>query len=385
MKIKSIFHYTFWGICLMVFAVFFLERLNLFAQSNPASPEIQELIQKLADEEKRHKAEYQLKKLGRKVVPDLISALKHENQNIRYFSARLLGQIGDPRAIPALIEAHKDETIAYEVTRALATIGGPKVVPTLLKGLKHENEWRRASAAKWLGAIGDSRAIKPLMALLKEDKEWCVRAAAASALGSFRWPEVRSSLEQAKDDDPNWRVYRAARKALRKIKGDWLFRDRELKAYWHLSVLRKYLEPPEGREEFIRSHLAQPEPVAWSPTKEAFATQEEMERAKERLIDMGEPAVERAIEALSSGHLTTSAQERIQTVLIAIGKKAVPSLIIAAERGEPHMQARCAQVMGEIGDKRTLPVLNKLLQSKYSYGRENAKRAIEKIESAPNG
>jgi HEAT repeat protein len=51
-----------------------------------------------------------------------------------------LGKIGDPQALPALLEALKDENgyVRRAAAEALGEIGDPQAVPALLEALKDE-------------------------------------------------------------------------------------------------------------------------------------------------------------------------------------------------------------------------------------------------------
>jgi len=87
-------------------------------------------------------------------VDDLILDLKYGTEVVRNDAARILGEIGDQRAVDPLIDALEDENEIWII---------------------------RELAAMALGEIGDPRAINPLIDALK-DEESLVRTAAAEAL-----------------------------------------------------------------------------------------------------------------------------------------------------------------------------------------------------------
>ena len=82
-----------------------------------------------------------------------------------------LGAIGDPRAVEPLIRALGDEgsLMRKEAAVALGAIGNPRAVEPLLASLKDENSYVRATSAWALGEIGDRRAMDALIAALGEE------------------------------------------------------------------------------------------------------------------------------------------------------------------------------------------------------------------------
>jgi len=145
-------------------------------------------------------------------VPELERCLKEDpNWMVRSNVARALGEIGDPSAGPALIEALKDENvvvigqaalalgklkaeaaiqplietyihshITVEVGGALASIGQPAVSP-LIQELENPNPKIREHSAITLATICDINAIEPLTRVSNEDPDSDVRSAASYA------------------------------------------------------------------------------------------------------------------------------------------------------------------------------------------------------------
>ena len=176
----------------------------------------------------------------RQAVRPLIEALLRDyddkSEYVNEAAAMSLGQIGDPAAIDALIQALEFDTpIAEAAVCALGEIADPKaVIPlnavvhqnrheeltkyaigalgilrdrrsveVLIESLGYENHRARICAVGALAAIGDKRAIPPMVRLLDEDAG-VVRIAAARALVRFGpLPEVILALKNAsKDDNP---------------------------------------------------------------------------------------------------------------------------------------------------------------------------------------
>ena len=135
-----------------------------------------------------------LRKTGNHAVKPLMENLNTSKPAfVRRLSAEILGNIGNPEAIPALIQALDDyypeipvaaenalvkigkpaleavikqlnnEKIASIVCRIIGKIGDASAMDTLVKMLKNNNKEAVAEAAYALGRIGHANAQKPLM------------------------------------------------------------------------------------------------------------------------------------------------------------------------------------------------------------------------------
>lgn len=128
---------------------------------------------------------------AKEVLPMLLNALRDENANVVYSVAECLGDIGDARAVPALMTLlieHTDEWVHVATLEALGKIGDQRVVDLLLSLVKKEVVVDPLITA--LGELGDSRAIPMLAVYLKEqDRE--TRELAVKALVTI-WEEVDS-------------------------------------------------------------------------------------------------------------------------------------------------------------------------------------------------
>jgi HEAT repeat protein len=120
-------------------------------------------------------------------------------------AARILGEIGDARAVEALSTACytlRRSRAAAEAARAITMIRGPGAVKALIAALGHADGQVRVSAAEALGEIGDRRAVRPLIRALKDEYYSTVRSEAAEALakiGDTRAIEpLMAALEQRK-------------------------------------------------------------------------------------------------------------------------------------------------------------------------------------------
>lgn len=105
--------------------------------------------------------------IGTEAVEQLIEALSHNDWEIRDFAAEALGKIGDTRAVDPLITI----TRSYASFKALGLIGDLRAVDPLIEILNARETDVRRDAAKALGELGDKRALAQLKSLLDEDGE----------------------------------------------------------------------------------------------------------------------------------------------------------------------------------------------------------------------
>jgi HEAT repeat protein len=151
---------------------------------------------------------------GATAVEALIAELKDKDWKVREAASVALGQIGDPRAVAALIGMLEDSSAGKAAAQALVKIGtpavdpliarlgdrnwnvhtlvidalgqlgGPGAVEALIAVLNDRQDNAREPAARALSQIGDARALEPLIAALENGGEG-VRFAAAAALGKI--------------------------------------------------------------------------------------------------------------------------------------------------------------------------------------------------------
>lgn len=135
-------------------------------------------------------------------VFETLSPRRPDDLLVRRYLVLVLGRLGEPAAIPALLQAAKAEdpdTRLYAVW-ALGKIGGPGGFDTVLESSLSEDPGARKMAAYVLGALGDKRAV-PRLQVLAEDRAADVRWNAAIALGSLGDPSglpvLRAMLDRA--------------------------------------------------------------------------------------------------------------------------------------------------------------------------------------------
>jgi len=116
----------------------------------------------------------------RKDVEGLIKALKHRDKNVQKNAIEALGDIGDTRSVKPLIEVLRDEDgkVRKEATMALEKIRAP-----FIKALKDGDVFIRMNMAESIVKIGEL-AVEPLIQALK-DENVNVQIKAVESLGKI--------------------------------------------------------------------------------------------------------------------------------------------------------------------------------------------------------
>jgi len=135
-------------------------------------------------------------------VPALLDALKDPNWMVQRNAARALGDIGDSRALEPLrsLMWNSDPYVQVEVGRSLVKIGDADGFDVLFTILRRQGQYGRTSAAAALGELGDPIAARALLAVLSEDDN-DVRNAAEQLLREKGWASD-AEIRQAKQGEP---------------------------------------------------------------------------------------------------------------------------------------------------------------------------------------
>ncbi|MBV6627510.1 MAG: HEAT repeat domain-containing protein [Rivularia sp. (in: Bacteria)] len=120
---------------------------------------------------------------GKSVIPILLEVLQDKNTEVRLIAASVLAGMGNKSVIPIFIEALED--ISYQIRETavykLALLADNSTIPTLVKTLQDENHRVRAAAAYALSLIPDNSTLTALTKVL-QDNDFHVRQMAILAL-----------------------------------------------------------------------------------------------------------------------------------------------------------------------------------------------------------
>ena len=153
-----------------------------------------------------------------RAVPAIIAAMERDPG--MYYAAHALGQIGDPRAIPVLIQCLKDGSGSTEsVITALGKLKSKEAVPILIKRLGSNGDSFSGFGftdtkilLETLLNIGDTRAIAPIEEFLRREHSKHTKAIA------------RRVLVQLKSDNPVDKLLEMFKKEMYEIEqGNILF------------------------------------------------------------------------------------------------------------------------------------------------------------------
>jgi HEAT repeat protein len=189
-----------------------------------------------------------LARLGREVLPELMSALEDRSGNVRAVAARALAHLGERAAIPSIkrLLADPKDYVGVAAIEALGSYQDPDLLPVfrdgmqkpetaraalraaadipdgggeavLLEALQSPNEDVRGFAAELLAASATPAAVPALRAAMK-DPDSFVRAQAVKAIGQRKSPDDVPALLEALDDDES-HIRREASEALAAIGG----------------------------------------------------------------------------------------------------------------------------------------------------------------------
>ncbi|MFQ5894177.1 MAG: HEAT repeat domain-containing protein, partial [Nitrospinota bacterium] len=158
-------------------------------------------LREAADPEDRgHAARALSHASGPDVVDALIAALGDDDPLVRREAAVALAHTGDPRAVEPLCEALSDPEVIGVAAHALGEIGDAKATPSLLDRFRSEPKAGKLLTARALGKLGDDRSSDALLEAVLREPDHDVRREAAHALGRTSGdPAVETLLKTLQD------------------------------------------------------------------------------------------------------------------------------------------------------------------------------------------
>lgn len=333
------------------------------------------LINKDMDSVVRNESAKELAKIGKSTVPLLIETLKSEDSFVRVKTARTLGEIRDKRAIPGLARILEDRQeyldIRSQAAEAIGNIGSKTAIPPLVKVLenKHECLEIRTSVSEALGEIRNRAATPALLKIIHNRDEYSdVRCSAIEAIVKIGDREAVPDLIVCLED--------------KKIQVSLVRALGEMKDRRAVPVLMEILkEKPKDyytKESGARRDAAaalgkigdrQAVPVLI----EALKDKDDYVRwyAAEALGRIGD---ERAVPALIKAYDIAGKEPPEQSIpsyavteaLKRTGKPAIPYLIKALKSKNENTRIVAAEVLEEVGDETTIPVLEEALKREHN-------------------
>jgi HEAT repeat protein len=362
-----------------------LQSLIEISRKNPGDKELTTRIREKTDSE---------------ILGHLLEALSREKIQVRSAAARLLGWIGDERAVYPLIQLLSEAELQDEAMDALLSLGkGGRAVQSILSYLNDPDEIIRRCIADVLGEIGDSRAVLPLIEKLS-DEDGHVRGRAALSLGRLRDKEAIAPLMNLLTDEYE-DVQESAVTALSEIGAEIeqvlpLLSSKERILRKNIALLLGKLkakeavlslgfalkdEDPEVREAVVRA-------LGMIGGQEAgrflilALTDEEAVVRKAAALSIGEIGYQKGVSSLSILLRDVDSGVRVAAVR-SLGELknsvALLPLIGLLEDKDPLVRISAIEALGEIGDRDALPSLSRLLKEDDPELRKAAIKAISKL------
>ncbi len=139
-----------------------------------------------------------------RTVAALIEALKDESAGVRARAAYSLGQLGDPKAVPALggvLASDKDAEARRVAAWSLSQLDDPQGAPALGAALRSDASVEVRRTAAWaLGELDCAGQLAAVGAAVRGDADAEVRSTAAWTLGQCNDPAAAPALGEALRD-----------------------------------------------------------------------------------------------------------------------------------------------------------------------------------------
>jgi len=364
------------------------------------------LVSALRDEEPsvRIKAAEELGNVGNpRAVRALIVALKDENKTVRGSAAEALGKIGDSRAVVPLVYSMSTQGDVRAVSNVLIAMNNINAVSHLIVVLdSSKSSDVRSEAVRVLGGLGDYRAIKPLIAALR-DVSLDVRYSAAKALVKIGAPSVKSLISGMKDAGSGMRSMVAGElgnlktpQALKTLIA--ALKDKTPSVRYNAADALGKIKEPSAVLPLIRTLRDKNVDVRYKSAKSLGKLGDR--RAAKPLItalyDVDSGVRYNAAEALGGMRYVGAVKALIFTMkdknngvsycasksLTEIGKPAVSELIRSLRDKNPNIRYYSAEVLGNMEEPLAIKPLIVALKDKDSAVRFNAAEALKKISDS---
>jgi HEAT repeat protein len=164
------------------------------------------------------------RELGTVLVPTFVALARHPSPEVRLSALRFLAHRAEPPARAAVADALKDElTSVRRAALSALDAGTPEAKGAVVALLKSETDWAlRANAAETLGRVAansrDPEVVAALSASATKDTFAIVREAALPALVAVDPARAKRVLEGVHDNDPEPRVKARAQALLEQLR-----------------------------------------------------------------------------------------------------------------------------------------------------------------------
>jgi len=328
-----------------------------------------------------------LSQLGEDAVGDLLGLL--DDEILGKEATRVLGKIGDPRAVMPLIEIVQNEN-RYDTDNqriailALGDIGDQRAVVPILENARRDSAKDLRVSVRALGKIGDPGAVDFLVEQLGSEED-CVKDESAQALAAIGDPKAIEPLVRNipgpgaffYNEESPLNPYDYALESY----GNSAY-NKTIKSFGEqaINLLVRYLTDDDPDRRYRCAYLL--EFLNWEPRKEEekFNYSYALGRWDELKI-FGKRAVDPLITALLE-KLKTEGPFYIFSIEYAlrdIKEHALYPVINLLSNSDAEARASAARILGEMEDEKAIEPLIIALSDEDQGVREEAKRGIKKI------
>jgi len=307
----------------------------------------------LRDQERAHlrtAAMEAFPRYGKEATPWLLRLLKDGDEEVRMFSATILGDIRDPAAVDDLIDAlnDTDDNVRHASAEGLGKIGDARAVHPLIDCL-HQDFWIQYPAIIALGRIGDPSAIEHLLPLLDDEM---LRQAVIESLGQIgdvaAIPALTGALSRS---DPALRNDTIA----------------------SLVNIQRMAKPKGGCLPSIKHALSDGDLIDHL----LHCLQDsDPEIRRNAVIALGWLKDKRAVAPLMALMTSYDLEEYVVGALVSIGDGAISSLIEGLQNPDPRIRACIIRCIDWIGNKHGIEVCITSLKDENMEVRNQAAMAM---------
>ncbi len=177
---------------------------------------------------------------GREILQPILGLLTDKNEIVRRYALEILVRIGDQSVAPEILRCTKDTDwwVRERAIESLATLGVTEAVPHLLQLLRAEEELRWV-IVKALGQLQDPRGLPALLVLLTTGSAE-FRLEVLAALEKFADPQIAPRVQPLLAD-PDKRVRHRALQLLQRLQVKLSEEERSRVAYRDVSFIDRLL------------------------------------------------------------------------------------------------------------------------------------------------
>ncbi len=297
------------------------------------------------------------------------NALTSDVPELRMAAASALGKLGEPSAVPKLVEALDDENpnVRSRCCAALAQLDHPQAVPPLINRISDPNADVRREAAVSLASIGTDQALAALLDML-DDPNTSIRRIAAASLGEAGTVEAVQPLTDALNDESS-----AVRSAA------------------VFSIIELLSNAPTQQSHQIRdtvvSELKGADTATIQPLVEILEESSQTRQRRNaawflgRVVEDADPEIiEVLVDALESDDNSTA--QFAATSLSEIGGEQVEDELlefVSDTNNDEEARAKAVYVLGQVGGQRSADKIQKLTEDDSKQVRKRAFAAVSKF------